>query len=192
MIAAGETFSITLDTGSGPQTVSQLTSAVINTRGEIAEELKDKINALADFSAQRTGGVITISSASGGEFTVDVSISNAESTPTIDAGDVAPLIAVFDGTPLSIDGADITISGDVVEPRTAFFASAVLPEQWQRNVPAVRGNCFQLFIDGALFLAPPGTPHPDEILVDPHDGRGSRSVRFGDRVTCQRNSTEKE
>ena len=73
---------------------------------------------------------------------------------------------------------------DAIEERTAFMASVLLPTQFGCAVPQARARAFQLILDRSLFLAPPGTPLPDEITVQAGKSACVRSVRFGDRITC--------
>lgn len=72
---------------------------------------------------------------------------------------------------------------DAIEERTAFMVSALLPAQFGCALPQARARAFQLVLDRSLFLAPPGTPLPEETTI--RVGLGPiQSVRFGDRITC--------
>lgn len=71
---------------------------------------------------------------------------------------------------------------NALKNRFTFFASCLLPEQWDQSPPQVRARIFQLEISRALYLANPGCAVPEEIRVDV--GNGEQRVRFGDRVTC--------
>lgn len=76
------------------------------------------------------------------------------------------------------------ILGDAIEERTAFMTTVLLPPQFGRPRPQARAHAFQLILDRSLFLAPPGTPLPDEITVQAGKNAQTCSIRFGERVTC--------
>jgi hypothetical protein len=72
--------------------------------------------------------------------------------------------------------------GQAIEERRVFMASGLLHEQWARPEPEFRGRAVTYVLDPRFYFANAGDPLPDQIELDPGDGRGFRGVRFGGTV----------
>lgn len=71
---------------------------------------------------------------------------------------------------------------DILETRDVFCAAAALHDQWARTTPVLRSRVVSWSIDERFYFAPALEPLPDHIEFDAGDGRGWRTVHFGDVV----------
>ena len=108
-------------------------------------------------------------------------------------GAVAPLFMVQamtrpmrpDGPlPVAIANFRIAVLGPPVAEVRAFFACGLLHDQWANATPAYRGRSIIYSFDARFYFANAGEPLPDTIDFDPGDGRGYRSLRFGEYLTA--------
>jgi cytochrome P450 len=103
------------------------------------------------------------------------------------SGAVRPLVEVLAAlTPLRPDGPlPIAIArfayGVPDDPDTheAFFASALLHDQWGLAEPTYRGRSVPFLVSKDFHLTNPGTPLPDTVELDPGDGGGFRALELG-------------
>jgi hypothetical protein len=65
----------------------------------------------------------------------------------------------------------------------AFFASALLHDQWGLVQPTYRGRSVPFLISEDFHLTSPGAPLPDAVELDPGDGGGFRAVELGTPLT---------
>lgn len=108
-------------------------------------------------------------------------------------GAVAPLCAVkamtgpmrADGPlPVAIANFRVAVLGPPVEETRAFFACGLLHDQWNAAMPTYRGRNVTFLFDARFYFTNAGHPAPDTIDFDPGDGRGYRTVRFGEYLTA--------
>ena len=72
---------------------------------------------------------------------------------------------------------------DVIETSRAFMIAGMLAPQYNQPIPSIRTRFPTFVIDERFYCTNPGAPLPDEIRLDLGDGRGSRVVQFGERVS---------
>lgn len=70
---------------------------------------------------------------------------------------------------------------DALEPAVAFFAAALLPDQWGRHEPAHHGRTIRFTITDAGFLTEDGA-RPDRMELDPGDGDGFRPLALDETL----------
>lgn len=108
-------------------------------------------------------------------------------------GAVAPLFAVKamtvpmrpDGPlPVAIANFRVAVLGPPVAEKRAFFASGLLHDQWDTAPPAYLGRSVTYSFDARFYFTNAGDPLPDTIDFDPGDGRGYRTMRFGDYLAA--------
>lgn len=109
-------------------------------------------------------------------------------------GAVAPLFVVQamtgplrpDGPlPVAIANFRVAVLGPPVAEKRAFFACGLLHDQWNTAPPAYRRRSVTYSFDARFYFANAGDPPPDTIDFDPGDGRGYRTVRFGEYLTAR-------
>jgi hypothetical protein len=111
----------------------------------------------------------------------------------LDCGAVAPLFRVKamtaplrpDGPlPVAIANFRVALPSRPLEEKRAFFACGLLHDQWATATPAYRGRDVTYRFDARFYFTNPCDPPPDTIDIDPGDGRGYRTLRFGDYLTA--------
>ncbi|MGA2551273.1 MAG: hypothetical protein ABSF50_14060 [Burkholderiaceae bacterium] len=79
---------------------------------------------------------------------------------------------------------------EVIEERRVFFASSLLHDQWARVAPTYRGRSITFLLDSQFYFANPGDVLPEQIELDPGDGQGFRTLRFGDTLSAHYDASE--